>query len=275
MLLKMDSDNDISEVLPPQKPQNDTPISTTSSPDQAPSVASGNEVSPEPISGHREFNGHEAPLTLVFDQLNLYGEPRMAEQMFLSLDVIIQEAAEELVDIDVQEIQNVFRRADQSSKNGNRDVGVLATLETILDQLQDSVHFAEAANILANASRDESWRLPFGQSGLLAMFLRIQARSDVEHHVLIPSLKFIGNTCADTDINRELAISPVYVPSLIQHVQNPRISRTIIPVIYNTCNDYGKQLHYPSDWRSRHPIPRLLATSHTLSVHGKSQVNAR
>ncbi|KAL8658595.1 MAG: hypothetical protein Q9226_000885 [Calogaya cf. arnoldii] len=229
----MDSDNDISEVLPYQKPQNDTPKPTTSSPDEAPSV-SGNEVSQEPVSGHQELNVHEAPLTLAFDQLNLHGEPRMAEQMFLSLGVIIQEAAEELVDIDVQEIQNVFRRADQSSKNGNRDVGVLATLETVLDQLQDSVHFVEAANILANASRDESWRLPFGQSGLLAMFLRIQARSDIEHHVLIPSLKFIGNTCADTDINRELAISPVYVPSLIQHVQNPRISRTIIPHAFRT-----------------------------------------
>lgn len=101
----------------------------------------------------------------------------------------------------------------------------------------------------------ESWRLPFGQSGLLALFLRIQATEGVDDRILIPCLKFIGNTCADTgsyhnlrgeriltlviDLNREVAISPEYLPSLIRHVVNPRISRTIVPVVYNTCNDYG------------------------------------
>ena len=48
------------------------------------------------------------------------------------------------------------------------------------------------------------------------------------------------------DLNREVAISPEYLPSLVRHVVNPRISRTIIPVIYNMCNDYGGSRPYIS-----------------------------
>lgn len=80
---------------------------------------------------------------------------------------------------------------------------MLAIIRTVLDQLlllQDSSYLIEAASILANASRDESWRLPFGQSGLLELFLRLQASTAVEEDVLNPSLKFIGNTCAATGL---------------------------------------------------------------------------
>ncbi|KAL8765299.1 MAG: hypothetical protein Q9209_007574 [Squamulea sp. 1 TL-2023] len=86
----------------------------------------------------------------------------------------------------------------------------------------------------------DSWRLPFGQSGLLALFLRIQTIERVENGILVQALKFIGNTCADTDTNRELAISPEYLPSLIRRVENHKIAKTIVPVVYNICNDYER-----------------------------------
>ena len=106
-------------------------------------------------------------------------------------------------DFVVQETEYALRRAEQGSGNGDRNLEVLSTIRTVLDQLlllQDSSYLIEAASILANASRDESWRLPFGQSGLLELFLRLQASTAVEEDVLIPSLKFIGNTCADTGL---------------------------------------------------------------------------
>lgn len=100
------------------------------------------------------------------------------------------------------------------------------------------------------------WRPSFGQSGLLDFFLHAQTINDGENGILIQSLRIIGNACADTglifvtwqqggsdfptDINRELAISQAYLPSLVRHVKNPRLSNIIIPVIYNICNDYGQ-----------------------------------
>lgn len=293
----MNSNDDISEVLLPQNQQDGTLISTASSPVQRSRATSADEA---PLSGHQDLKVDEAPLTLAFDQLNLHEKPQMAERMFLSLGVIIQHATEVLeLEIEVQEVQDTLRRADQISRNGNRDVEALATIQAVLAQLfllRDSNHLVEAATILANASRDgksvvyylthsfklkmaESWRSPFGQSGLLALFLRIQATTGVEDRVLIPSLKFIGNTCADTDINRELAISPVYIPSLIRHVENPGITRTIVPVIYNISNDNGTcchcPCHCPFDLRgclpiprsAGHSIPRLPATSDALPVN--------
>lgn len=158
LLLKMNSNNDILEVLLPQNQQDDTLISTTSSPVQASRATSADEASQEPLSGHQDLNVDEAPLTLVFDQLNLREETRMAERMFLSLGVIIQHATEEFeLDIDVQEVQDALRHADQISRNGNRDVEALAKIQAVLAQLlllQDSNHLVEAAIILANASRD-------------------------------------------------------------------------------------------------------------------------
>lgn len=151
----MNSNDDISEVLLPQNQQDGTLISTASSPVQRSRATSADEA---PLSGHQDLKVDEAPLTLAFDQLNLHEKPQMAERMFLSLGVIIQHATEELeLDIDVQEVQDTLRRADQISGNGNRDVEALATIQAVLAQLfllRDSNHLVEAATILANASRD-------------------------------------------------------------------------------------------------------------------------
>lgn len=170
----MNIHKDISEVSLPQKAQDDTLRSSTSSQDQASRTTSANEASQELLSGHQYLNVDEDPLTVAFDQLNLHQEPRMAERMFLSLGSIIQHAAEELeLDIDVQEVQDALRRADQISRNGSRDVEALATIQAVLSDLLvlDSNHLIEAATVLANASRDgklcptvyfilaDSWRI--------------------------------------------------------------------------------------------------------------------
>ncbi|KAL8673731.1 MAG: hypothetical protein Q9168_001838 [Polycauliona sp. 1 TL-2023] len=253
----MYSNNDISEVLLPQNSQHDTLTSTTTSLSTTPSPASTSKLTSADhaldvsITEEQDLEVNQASLDLGLNQLSIHERPLMAERMFLSLGVIFQNAAEELeADVDVQELHVAFNRADQNSRNGIRDLEVLATTQTVLELLvPDSDYFVEAVTVLANASRDETWRLPFGQSGLLAFFLRIQATIGIEERALVPSLKFIGNTCADTDINRELAISPVYITSLVRHVENPTISKTIIPVIYNICNDYGTHYFFLPDCR--------------------------
>ncbi|KAL8695741.1 MAG: hypothetical protein Q9224_003194 [Gallowayella concinna] len=170
----------------------------------------------------------------------------MAERIFASLGVVIKHAAEQHeLDLDVRAILVILRQADEASRRGIRDVEALVTVRNVLDQLlvSHSQDFVEAARMLADASRDGSWRLPFGQSGLLAFFLRVQAMEGTAEDILVPSLRIIGNACADTDINRELATSPEYLPSLIGHVENHDISKIIIPVVYNICNDYERAQH--------------------------------
>ncbi|KAL8991651.1 MAG: hypothetical protein Q9169_007779, partial [Polycauliona sp. 2 TL-2023] len=230
----MDSDNAISDVLPPQKFRHETPKPTVTSPSTTSSTQGGS------ISEKQDLAVDRTSLTLGLDQLNIH-EPRpMAERMFLSLGVIFQEAAEKLdLDIDAQGLQITFNRADQNSRNGTRDLEVLATVQTVLELLTpDSNYFVEAATILANASRDETWRLPFGQSGLLALFLRIQAIIGVEERALIPLLKFIGNTCADID---DLDMCPdVSVQIVVELLQADDLDADDMLPIVHTINAFLK-----------------------------------
>lgn len=44
-----------------------------------------------------------------------------------------------------------------------------------------------------------SWRLPYGQSGILDFFLRLIASSEItDNELLLHSLRLSGNSCADT-----------------------------------------------------------------------------
>ena len=45
-----------------------------------------------------------------------------------------------------------------------------------------------------------SWRIPFGQSGVLQFFLQLIATPDMDKDLLFHSLRLIGNSCADTGI---------------------------------------------------------------------------
>jgi hypothetical protein len=43
-----------------------------------------------------------------------------------------------------------------------------------------------------------SWRSPYGETGILEFFLRVAATDDVDHDIMLHSLRLIGNACADT-----------------------------------------------------------------------------
>lgn len=57
---------------------------------------------------------------------------------------------------------------------------------------------------------------------------------------LSPDLEANDELTVVSDVNRELAISPAYLHSIVRHMRNKEISSIIIPVIYNICHDYGK-----------------------------------
>lgn len=63
----------------------------------------------------------------------------------------------------------------------------------IVSQFQPSIHPAIID------SRSASWRVPFGQSGVLMFFLDVlSSKDEVESSLLLHSLRVVGNSCADT-----------------------------------------------------------------------------
>lgn len=81
----------------------------------------------------------------------------MAERMFPSLEEIFQHASEaHKTDLGVQDWHNRLRQADENSRRGLRDVEILKWIRTVLDQLRvsDTEDLLDAANVLANGSRD-------------------------------------------------------------------------------------------------------------------------
>ena len=43
-----------------------------------------------------------------------------------------------------------------------------------------------------------AWRIPYGQAGVLNFFLGVVSANNIEHDLMLHTLRLIGNTCADT-----------------------------------------------------------------------------
>ncbi|KAL9121311.1 MAG: hypothetical protein Q9187_002134 [Circinaria calcarea] len=126
-------------------------------------------------------------------------------RMFGVLETIFRNALvrEKSIDLSYFGSDNLWislRRANSSSRRGYRDLDVLHLVRDVLNQMlcSGSRLLASATQTLADASRDSSWRIPFGQAGILDLFLGIVARKDVADDVALQSLRLIGNTCSDT-----------------------------------------------------------------------------
>ncbi|KAL8697182.1 MAG: hypothetical protein Q9201_007261 [Fulgogasparrea decipioides] len=212
----MESHDDISES--PQPQQLEQQASTSSALSPIDTLGPSSRVDSFSLThAFDRLQVRDEHLTLVSnppgvpeDQNQSHEKLPMAERMFPSLEVIFQHAIDESkLDIDVEDCRSKLRRAEEDSKQGARSILDLQWIRSILDQLSQtrSEHITQAATVLADGARDDSWRLPFGQSGLLGFFLGL-ASAQATGDLLVASLRFIGNACADTDVNRERAISP-------------------------------------------------------------------
>ncbi|KAK2051270.1 GTP binding protein [Colletotrichum caudatum] len=97
------------------------------------------------------------------------------------------------------------------------------------------------AEKLGDGSRDASWRLPLGDSGVLDFFLSIIVSSS---HNLRPALqrhmlRLVGNSCADTDENRERVVASKALPVIISFLADDDAALPFaVPVLYNVLVDY-------------------------------------
>ncbi|KAJ5734230.1 hypothetical protein N7493_003016 [Penicillium malachiteum] len=186
------------------------------------------------------------------------------ETMFRALKKIIENTGELSVagnNFDLKALHASLEQAEGEARLGKRDA---KSLETVLDTLNqlwscNSQFLTQAAEILANGSREQSWRVPIGQSGVLEFFLNvISSKQEIESGLLLHSLRLVGNSCADTDENRAIVVKGNYTLAIIRHFLNPDLIRVAIPVIYNICMDYEPAHAQIAENRTAYIILRLL-----------------
>ncbi|KAL6890647.1 armadillo-type protein [Trichoderma evansii] len=91
---------------------------------------------------------------------------------------------------------------------------------------------------LGDGSRDVAWRVPFGDSGILEFFLRVLARDGLKQGLQIHILRLVGNSCADTDVNRARVIQGNHLATILNHLQDESLIPFTIPVLFNILVDY-------------------------------------
>ncbi|KAH8179123.1 Armadillo [Sarocladium implicatum] len=112
----------------------------------------------------------------------------------------------------------------------------LATCQTLWSSGSGELDLV--AENLGNGSRDIAWRLPFGDSKILDFFLGALTVEGLRHQLQIHALRLIGNSCADTDENRERVVQGNYLPAIIRCLQIDAVVPYAIPVLYNILVDY-------------------------------------
>ena len=144
--------------------------------------------------------------------------------MFSTLEVLVHHAE------DVNRLAQIGRLNSLSDEVGPGQVQTHRERVDILRQLKDALGrmwwtdsspILRAAEVLANTSRSREsttrarshtsrnsrstlmmsaaeWRLPLGESGLLDFFLEVISDVQVPNQLLLPSLRLIGNACAET-----------------------------------------------------------------------------
>lgn len=84
-----------------------------------------------------------------------------------------------------------------------------------------------------------AWRGPIGESGILQFFLSGLAVDGLRQGLLIHSLRLVGNSCADTDENRERVVTGNHIPAVMRHLNDHSLIPFTIPVLFNILVDYG------------------------------------
>lgn len=89
-------------------------------------------------------------------------------------------------------------------------------------------------------TRTVAWRRPFGESGLLELFLRILAGDRLGQGLKVHALRLVGNSCADTDENRARVVAGNLLASVTRQLADDTLIPFTVPVLYNILVDYGK-----------------------------------
>ncbi|PYI24252.1 GTP-binding protein [Aspergillus violaceofuscus CBS 115571] len=166
------------------------------------------------------------------------------DQMFSTLTLspmglVVQESEP----VPLEDQQSLLTSLQESLKKAEERCTIEAFIddEKILYKLWKcrSRYLLPAAEALANGSRNAPWRILYGQAGILDFFLQLVASKEaIENDLLLHSLRLVGNSCADTNENREILVKNNYTSAIIRHLANPKLIQVAIPVLYNICIDF-------------------------------------
>ncbi|KAK7942626.1 GTP binding protein [Apiospora aurea] len=91
---------------------------------------------------------------------------------------------------------------------------------------------------IGDGSREVKWRKPLGESGMLDFFLGLVNNDGLRPALTMHTLRIIGNSCADTDENRDRVVASNCMPRLVNLLNNDGLLALIIPVLFNIIVDY-------------------------------------
>ncbi|KAJ6790141.1 hypothetical protein PWT90_08868 [Aphanocladium album] len=143
-----------------------------------------------------------------------------------------------------------------------RRTELLAEVLKTCTELQDSdrTQLEVVAEKLGDGSRDEAWRLPYGDSGILAFFFDVLANDDISNKLKIHSLRIAGNACADTNKNRALAVERNRLGAVIRQLSDESVVQYTIPVLYNVMVDYEPAQTLASELKVSQAMIKLLSS---------------
>ncbi|KAI9804849.1 MAG: hypothetical protein M1825_001218 [Sarcosagium campestre] len=156
------------------------------------------------------------------------------KKMFRALESIFDRA---------QQVDGVYTPPDLRAASNN-DVGDPQSLGTrvnclrdvreILDQMWwlNSQFTVSAAQVLADGSRDPAWRIPFGEAGIVDFFLSVTATDGIGDDLFLQSLRLIGNSCAETDENRERVVYQNYLGSIVNKLEDLSLAHVTVPRLW-------------------------------------------
>ncbi|RYP52297.1 hypothetical protein DL768_002509 [Monosporascus sp. mg162] len=113
---------------------------------------------------------------------------------------------------------------------------VLATVQQLWDA--GSTDLDAVAEKIGNAARDGTWRIPLGESQLLDFFIGIVGTEGLRKPLTVHTLRIIGNSCADTDQNRQRVVAGDSLPKIVKLLRDDSLLPLVIPVLFNICVDY-------------------------------------
>ncbi|KAK1839145.1 GTP binding protein, partial [Colletotrichum chrysophilum] len=148
--------------------------------------------------------------------------------------------------IGVDAIEHILADASSWANPGAEDQGRAhrtALLGNVFSTAQHMWHAGSqeidvVAEKLGDGSRDASWRLPYGDSGIVDLFLKIVTTPNLRPALKKHTLRIIGNSCADTDENRARVISSGALPAIIGLLNDDDVLPFTISVLYNILVDY-------------------------------------
>ncbi|KAI1735666.1 armadillo-type protein [Xylaria scruposa] len=94
------------------------------------------------------------------------------------------------------------------------------------------------AQRVGDVAREESNRIPLGQSGLLEFFCSVISTQGVRASLVVQCLRIIGNSSADTDENRARVVASGCLPSIVALLNDDEVLAFVVPVLFNICVDY-------------------------------------